>query len=651
MRIRIGAFKLAKPNPRSSLAFAHDLAAVCVAWGAAFLLRFNFEVPPDFLPVLYLTIGWVVLIHAATFLSFRLYRGIWRYASIHDLKQLLIAVGIAALAVPTAMVLIHPHFLVPRSVYILHPILLAVLMGGSRVAYRAWKARSIGRLGSLDGKPVVVLGAGDAAASLLKDLSASREWRIIGLLDDDATKIGRQIHGATVLGSPGDLPGIVARYGVGDAIIAMPSASHQVRKHLVELCQKSGVRPLTVPSFEDLMGGKIAVSQIRHVELDDLLGRDPVVMDAPGLQALIEGQTVFVTGAGGSIGSELCRQIARFTPGQLILFELSEYALYQIEQEFREQFPHIRIVCVVGDVKNAARVDAVMSSHRPRVVFHAAAYKHVPLMETDNAWEAVRNNVEGTRVVGEAALRHGAERFVLISTDKAVNPTNIMGASKRLAEMVCQELQARGNTRFVLVRFGNVLGSTGSVIPKFHKQIAQGGPITVTHPEITRYFMSIPEASQLVLQASLMGKGGEIFVLDMGEPVRIVDLARDMIRLSGLGEKDIRIVFTGLRVGEKLYEELLADGETTLPTVHPKLRIAKPREQPLNLIRDLDALLTQDRQPSEQETRNVLLRWVTDYRPNWQQENVDSGSDPRSVRSEEEEGNSGGTSMVGGQGR
>ncbi len=636
------------PNFRSLLALGHDLVAVCIAWGGAFLLRFNLEVPPEFANVLYVTIGWVLLIDATTFLFFRLYRGIWRYASIHDLKLLLSAVGVAALAVPAAMMLIHPDLVVPRSVYILHPLLLAAMMGGSRLAYRAWKDRSIGKLGALDGKPVVILGAGDAAASLLKDLAASREWRIIGLLDDDATKIGRQIHGATVLGPPGALAAVVTRYGVGDAIIAMPSASHQVRKHLVELCQGSGVRPLTVPSFEDLMGGKVAVSQIRHVELDDLLGRDPVVLDAPGLQAMIERQTVLVTGAGGSIGSELCRQIARFAPGKLVLFELSEYALYQIEQEFHEQFPHVQIVCAVGDIKHAARVDAVMSAHRPTVVFHAAAYKHVPLMETDNAWEAVRNNVEGTRVVGESALRHGVGRFVLISTDKAVNPTNIMGASKRLAEMVCQEIQSRGSTRFVLVRFGNVLGSTGSVIPKFRRQIAQGGPITVTHPEITRYFMSIPEAAQLVLQAGLMGKGGEIFVLDMGEPVRIVDLARDMIRLSGLSEKDIRIVFTGLRVGEKLYEELLADGETTLPTVHPKLRIAKPRELPGNITRDLDALLAQKRLLGEQETREMLLRWVTDYRPSRRMETPVSAGE-ESIQAETGSDKAGEVRMVGGR--
>jgi FlaA1/EpsC-like NDP-sugar epimerase len=606
--------KFSRISPRSALAFTHDIAVAGVAWLTAYWLRFNFEIPPDFAASMWKTVIGVMALDAMCFLGFGLYRGMWRYASIHDLRLILTAVGLATIAFPAILMLAQPGFVVPRSVYLLHPLLLLFFMGGSRLAYRAWKDRKIGKLGALDGKPVIIFGAGDAAISLLKDLAGSREWRIIGLLDDDDNKIGRQILGATVLGRFDKLRDVVVTYGVGHAIIAMPAASHLVRKRLVELCQQLGVKALTVPSFDDLMGGKVAVSAIRQVELDDLLGRDPVVLDAAGLHALIDGQSVLVTGAGGSIGSELSRQIAKFAPSKLVLFELSEYALYQVEQEFREQFPHLPIVCAIGDVKDESRVNGVFALHRPRIVFHAAAYKHVPLLETDNAWEAVRNNAGGTRVLGEAALRHGAEKFVLISTDKAVNPTSVMGASKRLAEMVCQELQIRGGTQFVLVRFGNVLGSTGSVIPKFRTQIAQGGPITVTHPDITRYFMSIPEAAQLVLQAGLMGKGGEIFVLDMGEPVRIVDLARDLIRLSGLSEEDIKVVFTGLRPGEKLYEELLADGESTLPTQHPKLRIATPRAVPGNLIQALDTLFSGAQQPSDSDVRAVLMRWVTGYR-------------------------------------
>jgi FlaA1/EpsC-like NDP-sugar epimerase len=336
---------------------------------------------------------------------------------------------------------------------------------------------------------------------------------------------------------------------------------------------------------------------------------------------LLEDKVVMVTGAGGSIGAEMCRQIARFSPAMLVLFEISEFALYTIEQEMKHIFPAQNILCLIGDVRDAARLDEVMQQHRPNVLFHAAAYKHVPLMEQHNAWQAIRNNVLGTWTVARAAQQHGVEKFVMISTDKAINPTNVMGASKRLAEMVCQALQPspaqmnEGATRFVMVRFGNVLGSTGSVIPTFRAQIARGGPVTVTHPEITRYFMSIPEAAQLVLQAGLMGKGGEIFVLEMGEPVKIADLAKDLIRLSGFTEEEIRIEFTGLRPGEKLYEELLADSEHTLPTPHPKLRIAQARQaDAVWLAKLLDWVSANAR--SDDEVRAALTGWVPEYQAN-----------------------------------
>ena len=565
-------------NPRSALAYLHDFVAAGLAWFAAFLLRFNFEMPPEFGVVMWKTVAGVMMLYALGFWFFGLYRGLWRYASVHDLRLMVIAISIGALAFPALMTLIQPGFVVPRSVYVLHPMLLLFFMGGSRLLYRAWKERKIGKLGALYGKPVVILGAGAAAVALLKDLANSSEWRVIGLLDDDDTTHRRQILGATVFGRIAELPAFAARFAVEHAIIAMPSASHDVRRRVVGVCQSAGLKLLTVPSFDDLMSGKVTVSQIRNVELDDLLGRDPVTLDNAGLAELLEGKTVMVTGAGGSIGAELCRQIARYRPARLVLYEMSEFALYQVEQEFHAAFQRVPIICMVGDAKNAQRVAQALEKCRPQVIFHAAAYKHVPLMEAENAWEAVRNNVYGTYVMASEAMRHGVEKFVLISTDKAVNPANVMGASKRLAEMVCQSLQRAQGTRFVMVRFGNVLGSAGSVIPKFREQIATGGPVTVTHPEITRFFMSIPEAAQLVLQAGTMGRGGEIFVLDMGEPVRIVDLARDMIRLSGLDENDVKIVFTGLRPGEKLFEEVLAAGEHTLATPHPKLRIARARE-------------------------------------------------------------------------
>jgi FlaA1/EpsC-like NDP-sugar epimerase len=373
---------------------------------------------------------------------------------------------------------------------------------------------------------------------------------------------------------------------------------------------------LTVPALADVLSGRVKAAEVRQVELEDLLGREQVLLDDAGLKEQLAGKSVLVTGAGGSIGSELCRQIIRFVPRKLVFLEQSEFALYSIEQEFAGR----PVCCVVGDVKDAARLEAVFAEHKPDVVFHAAAYKHVPLMETSNAWEAVRNNVWGTLNVARAALAADTGEFVLISTDKAVNPTNVMGASKRLAEVVCQAVQAQCSaTRFVMVRFGNVLGSSGSVIPRFRQQIAAGGPVTVTHPDIIRYFMLIPEAAQLVLQAGLIAsrqeQGGQVFVLDMGEPVKIVDLARDLIRLSGFNEDEIRIEITGLRPGEKLYEELLADGEATLPTPHPKLRIARPSAVPdEGWLADLEQWLAIPSR-TEADVKEGLKQRVPEYQP------------------------------------
>jgi FlaA1/EpsC-like NDP-sugar epimerase len=370
---------------------------------------------------------------------------------------------------------------------------------------------------------------------------------------------------------------------------------------------------LTVPSLNDVISGKVTVSQMRKVELADLLGRPPVVLEGGGTRELLSNRVVLVTGAGGSIGAELCRQIAAFAPSLLLLLEQNEYALYAIEQEFAKTYPSVPIRALIGDIKSPLRVQQVLQQYRPSVIFHAAAYKHVPLMEESNAWEAVQNNVLGTYVLAQAAIAQGIARLVLISSDKAVNPVNVMGASKRLAEMVCQSLQAGSVTRFAMVRFGNVLGSTGSVVPKFREQIATGGPLTVTHPDVIRYFMSVSEAAQLVIQAGSMGLGGEIFAMDMGEPVKITDLARDMIRLSGFAEEEIKIVYTGLRPGEKLYEEVLADDEHTLPTPHPKLRIARARQVDRIWLEQLLAWLQSPRPLEDGEVKRDLKRWVPEY--------------------------------------
>jgi FlaA1/EpsC-like NDP-sugar epimerase len=592
------------------LVLAHDFLAAAIAWIVAYWLRFNFEIPPDFVTGMLATLPLVLLVQTAAFWVFGLYRGIWRFASLPDLRRIGLAVGLSAVVVPTLLYLAQLSSLVPRSVLVLDPLLLVTAMGGSRFIYRAWR-EGLFAIGSF-GEPAIIVGAGDAAARLVAELGRSRQWHVVGLLDDARSTHGRMISGYRVLGGIDELKHWTERFNVKHVILAIPSASATTRRHITELAANADLTVLTVPALDDILSGRVSIASIRRVELEDLLGREQVQLDDEGLHRLLSGKVVMVTGAGGSIGSELCRQIARFAPERMIFYELSEFALYAIGQEFADQ----PIVCLVGDVKDEATLAAVFRTYKPDVVFHAAAYKHVPLMENENSWQAVCNNVLGTWRTARAAIDHGVSEFVLISTDKAVNPANVMGTSKRLAERVCEALQRQSDhTRFVVVRFGNVLGSSGSVIPKFREQIAKGGPVTVTHPNIIRYFMLIPEAAQLVLQAGLMGKGGELFVLDMGEPVKIADLARDMIRLSGFSEDDIKVEFTGLRPGEKLYEELLADGETTLPTPHPKLRVMKAETAPDRAwLAELEQWLAAPVR-SEAEVKAGLQIWVPEYRP------------------------------------
>ena len=597
------------------LAMAHDLVAVVVCWYLAYSLRFNLSLPEPYLSESTRLLPSVLIVHGLAFQFMGLYRGIWRYASLMDLRRIILSVFIGA-AVLAAGILMAGWYSVPRSVMLLQPILLIMVMGGSRFVYRAWRDQMLyGRM-MLEGEPVLVLGTGDAAERLIRELAHSKDWSVVGLLGANPGQLGHELRGVKILGMVDDLPKCAASLGVAKAIVAMPEASQAQRRRAMELAVQAGLAALTVPSLEDMLSGKVAVSKVRQVQLEDLLGRDPVELDCGGLSGWLGGQVVLVTGAGGSIGAELVRQIALFRPRLLVFYEQSEFALFQIEQEFLYRFREVSIASVVGDVKDRETLDRVFSTYRPAVVFHAAAYKHVPLMEGENAWQALRNNVLGSRCVAEAAQRYGVEKMVLISTDKAVNPTNVMGASKRLAERVLRGMQDKGTTRFVTVRFGNVLGSNGSVIPKFREQIARGGPVTVTHKDVIRYFMLIPEAAQLVLQAGLMGRGGEIFVLDMGEPIRIADLARDMIRLSGFSEGDIRIEYTGLRPGEKLYEELLADREHTLQTPHPKLRVALAEEAPDGeWLAALQGWLEAPAPASVNELKQVLHRFAPEYQP------------------------------------
>jgi FlaA1/EpsC-like NDP-sugar epimerase len=601
-------------NWRATLAFVHDVCMAAIAWGGIYWLRFNLELREPFLSDMWSTLAWILPLQAAIFLSLGLYRGLWRFASLSDLQRIVLAAGLGAIVIPVVLVMLRLTTIVPRSVLFFYPIVLIFLMAGSRFAFRLWKEHRFYSPFAALGEPVIVVGAGEAGARLTQEMARSRQWRVVGLLDDDTTKHGRLLRNVTVLGSIAELGLWTRKYDVRKVIIALPSANHAVRRRVAELCAAAHVEALTVPSYEDLISGRTPLTMVRTVEIDDLLGRDPVVLDNAGIAEWLGNRVVIVTGAGGSIGAELCRQIARFRPARLVLFDISEAALYEIRTALVDAFPQLGVVSIVGDVKHASIVEETLSREKPDVIFHAAAYKHVPLMEEMNCWQAVRNNAYGTWVLARAAVAAKVEKFVLVSTDKAVNPTSVMGATKRVAEQVCQSLQD-GATQFVIVRFGNVFGSAGSVIPRFAEQIARGGPVTVSHPDITRYFMSLSEATQLLLQAGLQGTGGEILTLDMGEPVRIVDLARDMVRLYGADPDHVPIVFTGLRPGEKLYEEPLTSEEATKPTTHPKLHIAQARAANRDAVGQMVAWCERDRVADDGEVRARMRAWIPEYAP------------------------------------
>ena len=570
-----------------TVAMAHDLLMVPLAWLGAYWLRFNLDtIPPDFLRIALNWLPVVVLFQGAAFVLFGLYRGLWRFASVPDLLRILKAVVSGTLAILIASFLFNRLEGVPRSVFLIYPLLLVLLLGTPRFLYRWFKDR---KLYLVDGRRTLIVGAGRAGEMLVRDILRDREQGLdpVGIVDDDLRKQGIEIHGVRVLGTTEALPELVTRHAVDLVIIAIPSAASKDIRRVVELCEQAGVDFRMLPRMADLVAGRVSVQALREVSIDDLLGRDPVRLDHEAIRRGVTGRCVLVTGGGGSIGSELCRQIARLGPSRLVVFEISEFNLYRIEMELRRAFPGLAIDCVLGDVTDSVAVDSVFERFSPQMVLHAAAYKHVPMLE-HQVREAMRNNVLGTLRVIEAAARHGVHTFVLVSTDKAVNPTNVMGATKRAAEIVCQSRALTSATRFITVRFGNVLGSAGSVVPLFREQIEKGGPVTVTDPRMTRYFMTIPEACQLILQAGVMGAGGEIFVLDMGEPVKITWLAEQMIRLAGLEPgKDIDIVYTGIRPGEKLFEELFHDREQLAPTAHEKILLARHRQLDLERLDEL----------------------------------------------------------------
>jgi FlaA1/EpsC-like NDP-sugar epimerase len=610
---------LARIRPhRRPLSLLIDGIVIALCWNLTYLFRLGFErwwsARPDYDH--WVTAG-VIAVYLGTFAVARIPQGMWRFSGFGEVKRLTLACAVAGLLCAVLVLMLQLRE-VPRSVLALHPLISLMGLCMVRMMYRMLYEHARSRITGSDAevRRAIVMGAGEAARLLMAGLP-QQGWTVLGLLDDDRTKHGARILGAPVLGTLDAVQRSEITAGATHIITAMPGSTAAQRRRAIELASATGLPVLTVPSFSELREGTARIERVRSIEPEDLLGRDPVTLDEAGIAELISGKTVLITGAGGSIGSELCRQVARYGPAKLVLYELSEFALYQVEQQLCELHPHLPLVRLMGDVKNLPHMTATFAAHSPHLVLHAAAFKHVPLMEEDNAWAALQNNTLGTWHAATAAAAAGAERFVLISTDKAVNPTNVMGASKRAAEMVLSHMATLGHrTRFVAVRFGNVLGSSGSVIPKFKEQIARGGPVTVTHPSIRRYFMTIPEAARLVLQAAALAQSGEVYVLDMGEPVRIVDLARDLIRLSGHGANEIAIVFSGLRPGEKLYEELLADNETTLPSKHPRLRIAAlsdPADAALaDRLRDLATRLG-DGLPQE-EVKAWLRAIVTEYR-------------------------------------
>ncbi len=552
--------------------FLH-LGIFLTAYIFAFLLRFEFEIPPAYWTTIRETILLLIVAKAIGFLAFGLFQGWWRYVSIRDILPVTAGCLTGTALFGGSVYLLWGTYHVPRSVYVLDFGITLLMVLSARYLIRMGREAFGRSLGEYT-RSVLIVGAGAAGQMIAREIWDNPALGIIavGFVDDDRAKIGTRIQGLKVLGDHERIEEVCSAYEVDEVIIAIPSAPARVSRHIMEHCRNISGRVRTLPGVGELIDGKVGVKDLRNVRLEDLLGREPVTLDAELLRRDITGSCVMVTGAAGSIGSELCRQVARLMPSRLVMFDVSESPVYELELEMREMFPRLDLVPMIGDIRDRRRVEGAISTHLPAVIYHAAAYKHVPVMETHPA-EAVKTNVLGTRIVAEVAVEHGVKRFVLVSTDKAVRPANVMGATKRVAEIIVQNMSGKAeNTVFVAVRFGNVLDSVGSVIPIFRRQLETTGKLTVTHPEASRYFMLIPEACGLILQAGAMGRGGEIFVLDMGEPIRIVDLARNMIRLSGREEGvDAEIVFTGLRPGEKLREELVIEGEDVTRTVHPKV--------------------------------------------------------------------------------
>jgi len=618
--IRVGILKI--PITRILLLVVTDMVAVMASSALSLYVRYEFSfmsIEPQFWKAIqdaYLLNVFVTLI---IFYIFRLYNSVWRYASDTEMVNVVIAVTICSIMQPVIFWLLGTY--VPRSFQFFYGFFMAIFTGGVRFSYRFLRMvqnKRLNHFNTPERQNYMIVGAGASGNAILQEVQSSKylSMHVACFIDDNPGCQGKYLRGVPIVGGREKIAESVEKYDVDEIIIAIPSASRSELKPLLEICKETGRRIQILPGMYQIIKGDVNVSNLREVQIEDLLGRDPIEVNVDEIIGYVRDKVVLVTGGGGSIGSELCRQVARHSPRRLVILDIYENNAYEIQQELRRDYPELDLEVLIGSVRNTMRVDEIFREYRPDIVYHAAAHKHVPLME-DSPNEAIKNNVFGTLKVAAAADRYGTGRFVMISTDKAVNPTNIMGASKRICEMVIQNMNRKSRTEYVAVRFGNVLGSNGSVVPLFKKQIEQGGPVTVTHPDIIRYFMTIPEAVSLVLQAGAYAKGGEIFVLDMGEPMKILDLAKNMIKLSGYRvNEDIRIEFTGLRPGEKMYEELLMQEEGLKETANRMIYIGRPIEYDDELFeRQLERL--QEASVNESQDIRALVREIV---PSYQYE-------------------------------
>ena len=602
---------------RMGILMAADVLALCLASFLGLFVRFDLNIsriPPEYARAALEFLPYYILASLVIFFLARMYSTMWSVAGVREALHVVAACGLASLVQIAGMVLLQLS--VPRSFFLVSFTALCAEELGIRLSYRV-VISLFGNHSKKAAKRIMIVGAGTSGSVILKEMTTSSlvNGCVVCFVDDDKNKAGKFLNGVPVAGNRNDIPRLAEEYKIDEIYIAIPSASAKERKAIIEICRETGCQVKILPGIYQLINGEVSIAKLRNVEIEDLLGRDPIRVNLDEIMGYVSGKVVLVTGGGGSIGSELCRQVASHNPKQLIIFDIYENNAYDIQLELKEKYPDLDLVVLIGSVRNTHRIETVFEKYRPDIVYHAAAHKHVPLME-DSPNEAIKNNVFGTYKTAKAADKYGTSRFVLISTDKAVNPTNIMGASKRMCEMVVQMMNARSKTDFVAVRFGNVLGSNGSVIPLFKKQIEQGGPVTVTHPDIIRYFMTIPEAVSLVLQAGAYARGGEIFVLDMGEPMKILDLAKNLIRLSGYTpDVDIPIVFTGLRPGEKLYEELLMNEEGMQDTPNKLIHIGKPIEFDMERFEgQLEELYVTANEDGD-GIREDVMRIVTTYHP------------------------------------